>query len=106
MPDLNNLKPDIEFRMDKADVSRITEADLKKIRQMIGEFAKAKQNLEEAGSRNTWKSNAAEPDQDKKQDVAAIVDGVIETIEAYFRTAAAFREKVPFNLDISLSVFK
>ena len=56
MSDFGNGKPDIDFRMDKADVSRITEDDLGKIRQLIGELARAKQNLDEAGSRSAWKS--------------------------------------------------
>ncbi|MCR5120188.1 MAG: hypothetical protein K6B44_11295 [Lachnospiraceae bacterium] len=106
MSDFGNVKSDIDFRMDKADVSRITEDDLKGIRQMIREFARTKQNLEEEGSRNTWKNNSVpETDRDKKQDVSAIVDSVIETLEGYFRKAAAYREKVPFSLDLAPADF-
>nr|MCR4586163.1 hypothetical protein [Lachnospiraceae bacterium] len=64
------------------------------------------QKLEEANSRNTWKNNSApEPDREKKQDVSGIVDRVIDTIEGYFKSAAFYRERVPFNLDLAPADF-
>ena len=94
---------DIDFKVDPAVV---TDENLNNIRYMIRDFAKAKQNLEEANSRNSWKSNSVpEINQEKKQDVSAIVDGIIETIEGYFKKANAFRENVPFSLDISMAEF-
>ncbi len=94
---------DVDFRIDPAVG---TDESLNDIRYMIRDFAKAKQNLEEANSRNSWKNNSVpEMNQEKKQDVSAIVDGIIETIEGYFKKANAFREKVPFSLDISMAEF-
>ena len=60
---------DVDFRIDPA---LVTDESLNDIRYMIRDFAKAKQNLEEANSRNSWKNNSMpEMNQEKKQDMIA-----------------------------------
>lgn len=98
--------PNIDFKLKKTDIGKVTREDLYNFRLRVSELSKTEQKLTEEYSRNTWMNTVVEElNHEKRHDISSTLDRAIEAIEKYLSETLRFKDELSFDMDVSMSEY-